>query len=95
VSTAESAQTFQNWHGRLAAALTKITTHRPDCAMICRELRELDFDLPVELRNSIPELPHEALVSSEVAKLYFRKQCDHAVELINTIILALKHHHVE
>ena len=59
---------FENWHGRLAIALKEITADRPDCAETCRELRDLDFEMPIGLQQSFPEFPgtyhgHLGLVS--------------------------------
>ena len=77
---------FTDWHRRLTACLKSISSEVPGCAGVCEELRTINYDLPLEIEHVLPgELPVDQIMT-QASRVYFRKQCDHATELISTLL---------
>jgi hypothetical protein len=83
------SEPFTLWHDRLMHRLDAITAEFPNCASLCEELKAIDYELPPEIAQNIPEGLPENLIMSQGSPMYFRKQCDRADELIKTLILVL------
>jgi hypothetical protein len=84
------SQQFADWHRRLIGCLQSITAGMPKCVSLCEELKTINYELPPEIEHGIPpELPDD-LIMAQASRVYFRKQCDRAGELIRTLLLSLR-----
>jgi hypothetical protein len=84
------SEQFAEWHCRLMGCLETIRTQFPSCASPCEELRALNYELAPEIEGGIPEGLPENLMMAHGSRMFFRKQCARAEELIRTILWALR-----
>jgi hypothetical protein len=79
------SEEFAQWYGQVMACLDAITSEFPICASLCDELRSLKYEPLPEMEDAIPEgLPREQVLAQS-RRVFFRNQCDKAVELLRTI----------
>jgi hypothetical protein len=85
------SEQFAEWHRRLTGRLEKIANEDPSCADLCDELKAVNYELPPEIEQGIPQgLPVDFIITHG-QRVYFRNQCDRASELIRTLSWSLTH----
>jgi hypothetical protein len=83
---------FVDWHGRLAACADAITRDVPSCAELCKELTTMDFEMPPGFAANIARrLTDDHRLMTAAAEDFFRSKCGEADELLNTLMIALRH----
>ncbi len=85
------SEQFADWHRRLVVCLRAITSDIPSCASLCEELIAINFELPPEFAAGVPEGLADHRIISAAYQAYFRNKCDHADEVMNTLLLVLRH----
>jgi hypothetical protein len=85
------SEQFEEWHRRLMACLETIANEVPSCADMCEDLKAIDYELPPEIEQGIPQgLPVDPIMTHG-QRVYFRKQCDRADEVMRTLLWSLAH----
>jgi hypothetical protein len=81
---------FRQWHARLMSYLNAVASEFPSSACLCDELRVLKYELIPEMGDTISEsfqdsgLPEEQIIAQNY-RVFFRNQCDKAVEALRTL----------
>jgi hypothetical protein len=81
---------FADWHQRLIACASAIAVEIPSCANLCAELIAIDFEIPPEFAASFPDELSVHRITEAVSETFFRRRCDEADEMLNTLSIALR-----